>query len=291
MSMHQWPTLADRPFSRRRFALGGAALAGGLLLPRGAAAAVQTTPATEVKFTVTKDALQAPTGVTSGINHVVVENQTGQDQVHLLTLLLPKGVTKDDIAKMNSQENAPVPDWWLTATMVGNPDWPAAGGRSEGYITYAQGTYAIMNIFGSQWTTFTVTKAATDPAAPAADVEVATKDMSFRGLDDGLPAGRKLLKVTNGDLVAHEMAFLHVPSATTPVDTIEEVLMKVQDPSQFPAGYKSVPGGTGILTRGESMWLYVDFSPGAHAAVCFAPDGWNGPPHAMMGMIKVFTVR
>lgn len=290
MFMRNRTVFFDRTLSRRRLVLGGATFAGGLALPVRLAAA-QATPASggapEVRFTVTKDAVTAPAAVASGINHVFVENKTGQDQLHMLTLQLPKGVMKDDVAKMQSQQDAPVPDWWLKATMVGNPDWPPAGGVSEGYIDYPAGTYAIMNIFGSQWTTFSVTTAAANVTPPPSGVEVITQDMSFRGLDDGVAAGRALWKVTNGDPVAHEMAFMQVPGATTTVDEIVTALMK----GDTPPGYKMMPGGTGILTPGVSMWLYVDLTPGDYAAVCFAPDGWNGPPHALMGMIKVFSVK
>lgn len=282
-------------YSRRRILRSGAVLTGGFILAQPllakASPAQESIAATDVTFTVTAGAIKGPAELESGINHVTVANQTGQDGVHVLTMLLPKGVSKDDIAKLNEQEDAPVPDWWLQATMVGNPDWPVAGGTSEGYIDYPAGTYAIMNIFGSQWTTFTVKDGAAKVSEPASDVAVETKLMNFSGLDDGIPAGRHLWKVTNTDMVAHEMAFLRVPAATTTVDEIIETLMNSEDLSKLPAGYASMPGGTGIITPGVSMWLSVDLPAGDYAAVCFAPDGWNGPPHAMMGMIKVFTVK
>lgn len=284
----------ERTFSRRQLLRSGAALTGALVLARPllavAAPAQESTAASAVTFTVTGDTIKGPAEVVSGINHVTVENQTGQDGVHVLTMQLPKGVTKDDIAKLNEQQDAPVPDWWLQATMVGNPDWPVAGGTSEGYIDYPAGTYAIINIFGSQWTTFTVKDGGTKTSEPASDVAVETKLMNFSGLDTGTPPGRHLWKVTNTDMVAHEMAFMRVPAATTTVDEIIKTLMSSEDLSKLPEGYASMPGGTGIITPGVSMWLYVDLPAGDYAAVCFAPDGWNGPPHAMMGMIRVFSV-
>jgi hypothetical protein len=288
-------TPIDRTISRRRLLGRSAALAGGLVLARPLFAGAHSTPAAsdtapDVTFTVTADAIKGPAEIVSGINHVTVENQTGQDGVHSLTMQLPEGVTNDDLVKLQQSEDAPVPDWWMKATMVGNPDWPVAGGVSEGYIDYPAGNYAIMNIFGSQWTTFTVKDGATKAPEPASDIAVETKLMNFTGLDDGIAAGRHLWKVTNTDMVAHEMAFIRVPAATTTVDEIIETLMSSEDLSKLPAGYASMPGGTGIITPGVSMWLSVDLPAGDYAAVCFAPDGWNGPPHALMGMIKVFSV-
>lgn len=291
----------DRTVSRRRLLGRGAVLAGGLILSRPLLAAAQSTPAAStaasgVAFTVTADAITGPTEVVSGINRVTVANQTGQEgSVHVLTMQLPEGVTtktlEDFFASLSPEDDAPPPDWWMKATMVGNPDWPVKDGISAGYIDYPAGNYAIINIFGSQWTTFTVKDGAAKAPEPASEVAVETKLMNFSGLDDAVPAGHHLWKVTNSDMVAHEMAFMRVPSATTSVQEVIDTLVSSQDLSKLPADYATMPGGTGIITMEVSMWLYVDLPPGDYAAVCFAPDGWTGPPHALMGMIKVFSVE
>lgn len=287
-----------RPLSRRRFALGASAVAAGLALPVRFAAAQATSTGgdvPEVRFTVTGDAITGPAEITAGINRVTIENQTGQVGVHMITLQLPDGATvqtvEDWVKSLSPEENSPMPGWWLKATMVGNPDWAPDGGVSEGYIDYPAGTYVIMNIFGNQLTlaSFTVKEGA-KAAEPVAEVTVESKLMSFTGLD-GITTGRHLWKITNTDMVAHELSFLSVPNADVTVPEIIDMLMAANEFPKLPAGYAVPPGGTGILTPGAAMWLDVDLPAGHYAAVCFAPDGWNGPPHAMMGMIKTFTVK
>ena len=34
----------------------------------------------------------------------------------------------------------------------------------------------------------------------------------------------------------------------------------------------------------------LDLAPGTYIAVCFVPDEETGVPHALMGMVQVFTV-
>jgi hypothetical protein len=38
------------------------------------------------------------------------------------------------------------------------------------------------------------------------------------------------------------------------------------------------------------MWLALDLQPGTYVALCFIPDEAPGAPHALLGMIQVFTV-
>ena len=44
-------------------------------------------------------------------------------------------------------------------------------------------------------------------------------------------------------------------------------------------------------SNGQTMWLPIDLKAGTYAAVCFVTDPSNGKPHAMEGMLKVFTVK
>jgi hypothetical protein len=36
--------------------------------------------------------------------------------------------------------------------------------------------------------------------------------------------------------------------------------------------------------------LALDLAPGTYIALCFVPDEETGVPHALMGMVQVFTV-
>lgn len=49
-------------------------------------------------------------------------------------------------------------------------------------------------------------------------------------------------------------------------------------------------GGTAALAPGNSHWVILHLQPGTYGAVCFVPDIRTGMPHALMGMVTVFTV-
>jgi hypothetical protein len=59
------------------------------------------------------------------------------------------------------------------------------------------------------------------------------------------------------------------------------------DPNQF-----SPVGGQGIASKGVTTWQLFDLAPGTYAAVCMSPaPGEDFAPHALMGMIAIFTVE
>ncbi|HEX2194576.1 MAG TPA: hypothetical protein VHK63_06450, partial [Candidatus Limnocylindria bacterium] len=48
--------------------------------------------------------------------------------------------------------------------------------------------------------------------------------------------------------------------------------------------------GLGALSAGQTSWLALDLQPGTYVALCFVPDEQTGTPHALMGMVSIFTV-
>jgi hypothetical protein len=49
-------------------------------------------------------------------------------------------------------------------------------------------------------------------------------------------------------------------------------------------------GGLSFLSAGRTAWALVDLPPGTYVALCYVPDREVGAPHALMGMIDVFSV-
>jgi hypothetical protein len=49
-------------------------------------------------------------------------------------------------------------------------------------------------------------------------------------------------------------------------------------------------GGMGQLSPGLTAWTELDLAPGTYVAVCFVFDPATGMPHAVLGMVDVFTV-
>lgn len=48
--------------------------------------------------------------------------------------------------------------------------------------------------------------------------------------------------------------------------------------------------GIGALSAGNTGWYLTDLAPATNVALCFVLDGETHMPHALRGMIQVFTV-
>ncbi|MGB3329965.1 MAG: hypothetical protein WBA46_13470 [Thermomicrobiales bacterium] len=234
----------------------------------------------------------SPDTFASGWNRVIVANNaSGED--HLLTFLLPDGKTDKELLAALSGTSQP-PDWVINAVMPGNPDRAGTGVAVEGFVNYDAGSYLIIDPFGTRTGAFTV-KPATAPAQitlkPA--VTVGTIEMDFTGLDKPVPAGRNLWLIDNTGETFHELAFGRVPDGTTKDEVLTVITATFATPTYNPGpGWEMPTGnaGLGILSKGRQAAVYVDLPAGTYAAMCFAPMNFSGPPHAAMGMIRVFTV-
>lgn len=109
-----------------------------------------------------------------------------------------------------------------------------------------------------------------------------------------LEPGQQVWEVTNDGQVPHELLLVWSPVPVTPERALE--LIEGEDSSATPVdGGPSlediVPvGGMGWLSPGMTAWTEVDLQAGTYVALCFVFDPETGMPHAMMGMIDVFTV-
>lgn len=96
---------------------------------------------------------------------------------------------------------------------------------------------------------------------------------------------RLLLRINVRDQ-SHELQLLRVPAGTTKAGLL----------SCFTGGPCTLTappidsGGAGAIAPGSTHWVELHLAPGTYAAVCFVPDIVTGMPHALMGMITVFTV-
>lgn len=246
----------------------------------------------EVTWTVTNDAITIPTTVAAGINRVMLANEGTIDQ-HFFTLRIPDGIDVDQLMKDMNDPNAPMPAWASTTLITGNPDWTLSGKANEAFISYDPGRYFVIDPFSARFAQFTVGgKTPADEVAPKADIEIGMIEMDFTGLEHPIPAGRHLWKVANKGTTFHEVLFLGVPAGATK-DDILNVIKNTSGPDDVVKGYEfnGGGGGSGIVSKGHAAWYYYDLAPGSYAAACFAPLNFEGPPHALMGMIRPFTVE
>jgi hypothetical protein len=94
-----------------------------------------------------------------------------------------------------------------------------------------------------------------------------------------------LLKVTVSDQT-HEFQLVRVPEGTTK----DELLQCLTGPSCALTAQPIDSGGAAAIAPGSTHWVELHLKPGTYAAWCFVPDINTGMPHALMGMITVFTV-
>lgn len=96
-----------------------------------------------------------------------------------------------------------------------------------------------------------------------------------------------LLKVEVSDQT-HEFQLVRVPDGTT-----KDALLQCLTGPQSACTLSAQPidsGGAASIAPGSTHWVELDLAPGTYAAWCFVPDIATGMPHALMGMITVFTV-
>jgi hypothetical protein len=304
------PGILSTRASRRGFVAASAGLAlGATRWP--ASAAAQAAPEPEAsppaaladfpRTTITIDdtAVTVPDGVTAGLTLVTVVNAMSPENgpEHMIWGKLPADVSRDDVLALLATEGTPAAAPAATPTetagdklldrmtIIGGPDLANPGGTASGVVAFEQGTYMLLNVFGSQLGFLEVGPATADAvtAPPAAEVAVTLVEMTFEGLDAGVPAGRHLWQVTNAGAMPHELNILPV----APGATEEQFLAAMSDPN---APFAPAAGNS-ILSPGQTAWPVVDLAPGTYAAACFVPFLWEGAPHAFMGMVKLFTAR
>jgi len=143
----------------------------------------------------------------------------------------------------------------------------------------------------------TVTESTASPTAtsePVADVDVQLQEYAFVGLDESIPAGRHLWKFTDTGTEPHIMILFRGPAGITMNQVMG--LLQSEDatpPPDFPyqeSDFNFSQPGLGVLSPGQTSWLALDLAPGTYIALCFVPDEETGVPHALMGMVQVFTV-
>ena len=87
----------------------------------------------------------------------------------------------------------------------------------------------------------------------------------------------------------HEFQLLKVPEHTT-ASPLQQCFMGPPNPCTL-TGQPIDSGGAAAIAPGSTHWVELHLVPGTYAALCFVPDIETGMPHALMGMITVFTVR
>ncbi|MGI8475889.1 MAG: hypothetical protein ACR2OO_05910 [Thermomicrobiales bacterium] len=125
-------------------------------------------------------------------------------------------------------------------------------------------------------------------------IKVNLKEYTFE-IPDGVKPGLQIWHLTATGEQPHFMFLAKVPAGTTEQQVL--TTMSFDDTKGATPGpemltrkdFQPVYSSSDIST-GQSLWVQVDLKAGTYVAMCFVNDKATGAPHAMMGMVTVFTV-
>jgi len=253
----------------------------------------------EITITMTDAGFQvSPSESPAGWTLVTFTNSSNEEEDAPDLMLLPAGMTADDVANTLATPEAAAPSWVYQATFAGGP-----------FADKEQTTQAIVNLTEGEWyvfsggepqfagTTLTISRASSaSPAAGSitADVEISLQEFAFVGLEKPVPAGARVWKVTNTGEQPHFMLVFPIPAGTTTEQLQASVMtMMTGTPEAEAVDLGDAPSAAGCstLSRGQSLYLSVDLAAGTYGAICFFPDEQTGAPHALLGMETAFTVE
>jgi hypothetical protein len=246
----------------------------------------------ELSIKITDAGVDMPGSVPAGRYLVTVDDATDHG-LDAFLMRIPDRVTAEEVVATFAAPPTAFPDWWLKAIFAGGSA-VQAGRTGQAITDLVPGDWLV---FGNGHPTqaFAVTG---DLAAPIAAVDptveaTITLDEYFFGGLDGIKAGPQIWKVTNGGSQPHFMELVKVPAGTT-AQQIMQLLMADDQATPAAGGIDPAQiegvGGIGTLSVGRSGWYVTDLEAGTYVALCFIPDLERFAPHAMMGMIQVFTV-
>ncbi len=235
----------------------------------------------------------APETITAGWVRVTLTN-SGTEPHHVQFLRLNDGVTTQQFEEALNQGEGPA----LAMTkQVGGVGAIHPGGSAQAAINLPAGEYVILCLIPSpsdhvahhakgMIKSLTVSEGDNTASEPTASLTVNLKDFMF-DLPASLPAGKKVIKVTNKGPEPHEFNILRLEEGKTADDVLKFLKGEAGGPPPF-----APVGGMNGLDVGLSGYAELDLAPGHYVAICNIPSPkGNGAPHFMLGMIKEFTVE
>ncbi len=243
-----------------------------------------------VTITAADFAFSAPDTIPAGVVKVRLVNN-GPSLHHVQFIKLGEGKTLSDL--MAALRNPGPPPAW--ATSVPGPNPPAPGASAELVVDLAAGNYVIACFVpddkgvphiakGMARPVVVVSRGGMAAAEPTADVQVDLADYSFT-LSKEITAGPHTLKIVNAGVQPHEMFIAKLDSNKTAQQLLQYVMTGMHGrPPALPLG------GSSGMVPGAHAYFTLDFQPGNYALICFVPDGKDGKPHAMHGMVKQIHV-
>ncbi len=182
-------------------------------------------------------------------------------------------------------------DFPAFAEDLGGAALTAAGDSSDSYMRLVPGHYAIVCWKGDHLSRgmardFVVGADSTgSEALPRADLTILMTEYGYQ-LSGPMVAGRRLIKVENRGIQAHEADIIRLSPGKTSRDYVE--WLDAGEPGQPPA---EMAGGAGDFVPGRTVWMEVNLSPGRYVIICQVPDAGDRKPHYAHGMVMEFEVQ
>ena len=249
----------------------------------------------ELTVTLTDTEYQvSPATTTAGWTLLTFKNQQQTDNSADI-MLLPPGESVGSLLEAVASPSAAPPAWIYETIFAGAP-WVPAGTSAQAVVLLTAGEWVIFSPAPLTPAPLTVTEGDGTPAAPptlTADLEVAMQEYAFLGLDNPVPSGPQVWKVTNEGHQPHFVTITQLPAGTTQtqyMDSMMAMMSGTPEAGGLDLASLGILGGCSTLSRGQSLYLMLDLEAGTYGAICFFPDEQTGAPHVLMGMAQVFTV-
>jgi hypothetical protein len=246
------------------------------------------------------DVTGLPSSVTSGRYLVTLDDQTKDQEVQASFGVLPSSVTIDQALKDLNSNSEEVPSWVYDGTWAGGPN-PYAGQTDAAVVELTAGTWWVgfdRQTDNDPQPTDTAVElqvtgeAAATPAAVAGAVPVNMREYTFE-VPATVSSGPQIWDMGNTGTQPHFMVLFGVPAGTT----LDQLIATVNSfmtgtPAAGTLNFDDIHDvyDTSFISPGQHEWIQVNLDPGTYAAVCFFPDKDTHQPHALLGMVQVFTV-
>ncbi|HKG26610.1 MAG TPA: hypothetical protein VKB09_13240 [Thermomicrobiales bacterium] len=262
----------------------------------------------EVQVEVSPDGVKAPATLAEGY-YLFTLSATGDSLAYLDVVQPSAGLSPDEELRLMldaGRNDLAQPDWvYAGGTNTPNPGetasfviYLAAGDYkiAASYYATAQGSEEIMKLLP-----LTVTAATPEAASPAANAEPPatvtleeTDELRYLVSPDPVPAGPQIWKIANtGMHHAHHVVMMRIPDGVTADQIVAEFkgLMSGTPAAEPPLYAQFVwVAYAALQSGGQTTWAEFDLTPGTYATICFIIDPATGQPHALNGMVTVFTV-
>lgn len=243
----------------------------------------------EFAVTVTNEGLDFAAETTAGAILLKATNQS-QGYAGLQFLQVDSSITEEDILA-GLGPDVGIPAFAHESVMTGGVSLePGASG--EVAFVLGPGDWWVLNTGEAFGVAQLVVTGEVAEVAIESDVAVEMAHHDFT-MPSEVPAGAAIWQLTNVDPVLHHLVILSFPRAVSE-DEVLAALMAQEGmgtpPADLDLAQVAFLGESGLISEGQSNWVQYTLPAGNYAGVCFISDpGEDQPPHAMIGMIEVFT--